>query len=91
MATNAERASAFEAAIAYVDRMLARPARTADEGARQKLAHLRASLVAERIASAERGAVDADWLRATIKAADVWVADDDLPLIAALGRIARAQ
>lgn len=55
----------------------------------QQLGQLEFRLKAERAKALERGAVDPDWVRMTVRWVVEWVPESDLTIIAALGRIAR--
>jgi hypothetical protein len=79
-------ASAFRQALAVVERRLA-----SDQVRIERYAALLASLRAEQSAALTRGAVDAEWVRHTVRDVATWVPDDDITLLAALGSIARAR
>jgi hypothetical protein len=84
--------SAFDAAIEEVKR-------TRDKGmttltgspAGPELDRLANELRAERARAVERGRVDRDWFQQTLRSVVTWIPEEDLKLIAALGRIARVQ
>ena len=82
---------AFDRAIGAADRA-ARPGAATRTGApaAPRLAELRAELVRARAEAAERGRVDPAWVRDLVRSTADWLADDALPLLAALGAIARA-
>jgi len=77
--------AAFASAVALVERRLA-----SDKTRIEQHAQLLASLRAEESAARERGAVDAEWVRRTVREVAAWAPEDDLSLLAALGLIARA-
>ena len=51
---------------------------------------LRADLHAGRAAALEEGGVDPEWVRRTVRWIVEWTPETELPLVAALGAIARA-
>ncbi|HLA14509.1 MAG TPA: hypothetical protein VJZ25_05740 [Gemmatimonadaceae bacterium] len=55
----------------------------------QQLGQLEFRLRAERAKALERGTVDPDWVRTTVRWVVEWVPESDLTIIAAVGRIAR--
>jgi hypothetical protein len=84
-------AAAFDDALRLVERALASDMRTrAGETAGLQLARLRDDLRVERAAALARGGADPEWVRATVRRIVEWTPDTELPLVAALGRIARA-
>lgn len=86
----ADLAAAFDAALRQVDRALRDDLRTPDgRSARPELERLRAELQAERAAALERGGADAAWVRRTVRWLVEWTPETELPLVAALGAIAR--
>lgn len=85
-------AAVFDAALRQVDRALATGLTAADgRPAAERLTTLRASLAAEREAAVARGAVDAAWVRETVRDVAAWTPEGELALLAALGAIARAR
>jgi hypothetical protein len=91
MAPRPELLAAFDRAIAATDGAARRvsPTRTGEPSG-PRLATLRDELVRARAAAAERGTVDPAWVRKTVRSTAEWLPDDALPLLAALGAIARA-
>ena len=88
---NRELEAAFDDAIARVEEarsigMTTRFGETADA----QLEKLALELRGERPRALQRGAVEREWFQRTIRWVVDWAPDDDLTLIAALGRIARA-
>ena len=84
--------AAFDAALRQVDRAIAAGLAAADgRPAAERLTTLRASLAAEREAAVARGAVDAAWVRDTVRDVAAWTPDSELALLAALGGIARVR
>lgn len=83
---------AFDAAARTVAR-LALSGATGQDGSplAPRLDDLGERLRAGRAKYDETGTVDGDWLRETIRSAALWLPDDGLPVLAALGRIARAK
>jgi hypothetical protein len=59
------------------------------EPAAERLAALRRELELARERAAETAAVDAEWLRVTIRDTMEWIPDTRLRIVAALGAIAR--
>jgi hypothetical protein len=86
-----ELTAALDTALRQVDRALAADMRTrTGSSARPQLEQLRAELRARR-ADADRAiAVDAEWLRETVRGVVAWAPESELTLVAALGAIARA-
>jgi hypothetical protein len=86
-----ELEKAFHAALALVDRLLGSGIKTMEgESARPQLEKLEMELKRERANAVERNTVDRVWLQRTIRWVVEWVPDDELTLVAALGRIVRA-
>jgi len=86
-----ELEAAFDAAIADVAKCRAAGMETSSGGsAATQLEKLGADLLAERARAASNGSVDRTWLQTTLRWLVEWAPDEDLTLIAALGRIARA-
>lgn len=84
-------ADAFDRALRQVERALASDLRTASgESAVPELEQLREDLLSAREAALARGAVDAAWVRRTVRGVAGWTPEAELPLLAALGAIARA-
>jgi hypothetical protein len=82
---------AFDAALTLVQRSVASGAKTSDgSSALPQLEKLERELRAQRASALERGNVDRDWFRKTVRWVVEWVPDDELTLVAALGRIVRA-
>lgn len=82
--------AAFDRAIARVDTLLVEGARTRDGGdAGPALAGLRTDLVARREAAASGAGVERAWVAQAVRAVAAWTPDEELPLIAALGALAR--
>ncbi|HUQ97916.1 MAG TPA: hypothetical protein VM166_00595 [Gemmatimonadaceae bacterium] len=92
MTKASELANAFDAALEEVKR-------TRDKGmttltgspAGPELDQLASELSAERARAVERGRVDREWFQRTLKWVVSWIPEEDLKVIAALGRIVRAQ
>ncbi|HEV7836607.1 MAG TPA: hypothetical protein VGO75_00955 [Gemmatimonadaceae bacterium] len=84
--------SAFDGALDEVKRTRDK-GMTALDGtqAGPQLDELATELRAERARAVERGRVDREWFQRTLKWVVSWTPDSDLRLIAALGRIVRAQ
>ena len=82
---------AFDTALTLVQRLIASEARTSEgSSALPQLEKLERELRAQRANALKRGNVDRDWFRKTVRWVVEWVPDDDLSLVAALGRIVRA-
>lgn len=91
MAKSTELEVAFDKALTLVQRLIASEAKTADgSSALPQLEKLERELKAQRASALEGGNVDRDWLRTTVRGVVEWVPDDELTLVAALGRIVRA-
>lgn len=91
MAGKPELEAAFDAAIADVAKCTAAGMETSSGGsAATQLEKLGAELLTERTRATNNGSVDRAWLQATLRWLVAWAPDEDLTLIAALGRIARA-
>ena len=83
-------ATAFDYAIRQVERALRAGMHTsADVDATPALQQLHAELRAHRDAAIARGAVDAAWIGATVRAVAVWAPAHDLTLLGALGALAK--
>jgi hypothetical protein len=86
-----ELEKAFDAALAMVDRLLDSGMKTTEgRSARPQLQKLEMELKRERANAVERNTVDRAWLQRTVRWVVEWVPDDELTLVAALGRIVRA-
>lgn len=86
-----ELEKAFDAALALVNRMLGSGMKTMEgESARPQLEKLGMELQRERANAVELGAIDRAWFQKTVRWIVEWVPDDELTLVAALGRIVRA-
>ena len=84
--------SAFDSTLSEVRKALAQGMLTANGvSAQSKLEILEGELKAERARALERGAVDRAWFQGTVKWVVDWLPENELTLIAALGRIARAK
>lgn len=91
MPSSPDLADAFDAALRTVEGAIARQLRTrTGEPARAPLERLRAELVTERQAAMGAGGVDRALVGRLVRDVAIWAPDDDMTLIAALGRIARA-
>jgi hypothetical protein len=81
---------AFDAALAQVERLLATGMNAADgASARPQLEKLEQELKLERGKVLERGTVDLEWFKKTIREVIEWIPDEELALVAALGGIVR--
>ena len=84
--------NAFDSALEEVNRAQDKGMTTlAGASAQPELEELATELRAERDRAVERGGVDREWFQKTIKWVVSWVPESDLKVIAALGRIVRAQ
>ena len=82
---------AFDAALTLVRRLITSGAKTSEgTSALPQLETLERELSAQRASALARGKVDRDWFRKTVRWVVEWVPDDELTLVAALGRIVRA-
>ena len=91
MGTTAELESAFDAAITQARKCIkAGMKAVGGEAAGPYLRKLEEELKLERARALERGAVDREWFRKTLRWLVEWVPETELTLVAALGRIARA-
>ena len=91
MASNAELESAFDAAIAQARKGIKRGMMAVGgESAVPYLEKLENELKLERAKALERGAVDREWFQNTVRSLIEWAPETEAALIAALGRIARA-
>jgi hypothetical protein len=83
--------AAFDAALSLVQRSIATGMTTIDgAAAREHLARLQQQLVVERQRATECGSLDGAWLQSTVRWVTEWAPDSEISIIAALGRIARA-
>ena len=86
-----ELEKAFDAALALVERLLRSGMKTIEgESARRQLEKLEMELLRERANAVDLGTVDRAWFQKTVRWVVEWVPDDELTLVAALGRIVRA-
>jgi hypothetical protein len=84
--------NAFDAALEEVKRTRDKGMTTlAGTAAGPQLDRLATELRTERVRALERGRVDREWFQKTLKWVVSWIPESDLKVIAALGRIARAQ
>ena len=91
MAKLADLQVAFDAALTLVQRLIASGAKTSDgSSALPHLEKLERELKAQRASALARGNIDRDWFRTTVRWVVEWVPEDELTLVAALGRIVRA-
>jgi hypothetical protein len=91
LATTAELESAFDAAITQARKCIkAGMTAVGGEAAGPYLRKLEEELKLERARALQRGAVDREWFRKTLRWLVEWVPETELTLVAALGRIARA-
>jgi hypothetical protein len=91
LATSAELEVAFDKALRLVERSIASGTKTSEgSSAVPHLEKLERELRAERASALERGNIDRDWFRKTVRWVVEWVPDDELTLVAALGRIVQA-
>lgn len=81
----------LDAAIAAVRRLESDGLRTVHGAAADdELRRLREELTARRTEVAAGAALDREWVGRTVRAVAKWIPDRELPLLARLGRIARA-
>jgi len=91
LATTAELESAFYASITQARKCIkAGTTAVGGEAAGPYLRKLEEELKLERARALERGAIDREWFRRTLRWLVEWVPETELTLVAALGRIARA-
>jgi hypothetical protein len=91
MGDQAELEKAFDAALAQVERLLRAGTKTVDgASARPQLEELAKELKRERANVLQRRATSRDWIQKTVRSVVVWIPDDELKLVAALGGIVRA-
>jgi len=91
MTKGSELDAAFDAALTLIRKSQRAKMQTGSgEDARPLLKQLEGELKAEQARSAERGAVDAEWFRHTLRWVVEWLPEDQPQLIGALGKIARA-
>jgi hypothetical protein len=92
LAQSSDLIAAFDGALSLVQRFLATGMTTINgDSARDYLARLQRELVAERQRASESGTVDTAWLQNTVRWVTEWAPDSQISLIAAFGRIARAE
>jgi hypothetical protein len=81
----------LDATIAAVRRLEADGLRTAQgTPADEQLRRLREEIMARRAEVAAGAGLDREWVGRTVRAVAEWIPDRELPLLARLGRIARA-
>lgn len=91
MSSNPELESAFDAAIGLVDKSVRARMKAADGvSAKPQLQQFKEELKTQRSRATERGDIDRDWFRGTMRWLVGWVPENEPNLIAAMGRIARA-
>jgi hypothetical protein len=91
LAKDSELESAFDAALTEVRKCKSAGMIAIDgNSAAAYLEKLSDELAAERARAIERGAVDQEWFRRTVRWLVEWLPETDLTLIAALGRIIRS-
>ena len=84
--------AAFDDVVRQVDRARAGGMRTlSGDDAAPRLERLRADVLAQRDVARQRGGVDPEWLRGTIRAVADWAPETDVTLLGALGALARAR
>jgi hypothetical protein len=82
---------AIDKALTQVRRAIASGMETSDgSSAKLQLERLEQELTAQRAYASQHGSIDREWFQKTIRWVVEWVPDDELTLIAALGRIVRA-
>lgn len=90
MARRSELESAFEDAIDQTRQCIAAGLTTIDGSeARPQLEKFVDELELERGRAIERGSIDREWIRTTVRWLVEWAPESDLTLIAAIGRLAR--
>lgn len=90
MTRQSELDAAFDSALTLIHKSQRAKMKTGSgEDARPLLQQLEGELKAERTRSAERGSVDAEWFRHTLRWLVEWLPEDQPQLIGALGKIAR--
>lgn len=92
MTTDSDVMNALDAALRSVERAIAAELRTrTGEPARPELEQLRVEIVTARQAAMRPGGtVDRAWIARAVRSVADWAPDDEVQLIAALGRVARA-
>ncbi len=91
MTKPAKLEGAFDKALTQVQRSIASEMKTSDgSSAQPQLEQLERELKEQRTAALEQGKVDREWFQKTVRWVVEWVPDDELTLVAALGRIVRA-
>jgi hypothetical protein len=84
--------AALDEAISAVRRLQAADLRTARGGsASRQLERLLDELAARRAEVAAGGTLDREWAGRTVRSVAQWLPDEELPLLARLGAIARAR
>ena len=87
----AELEGAFDKALTQVRHSIASGMKTSNgSSAQSQLENLERELKEQRTAALEQGKVDREWFQKTVRWVVEWVPDDELTLVAALGRIVRA-
>jgi hypothetical protein len=87
----AELEDAFDTALTRVRRSIAAGMKTSDgSSAQPQLEQLERELKEQRTTALEQGKIDREWFQKTVRWVVEWVPDDELTLVAALGRIVRA-
>lgn len=91
MPRNPDLESAFDAAIGLIDKSVRARMKAADgESAKPRLQQLKEELKGQRSRAVERGDIDLEWFRGTMRWLVGWLPETEPQLIAAMGRIARA-
>jgi hypothetical protein len=91
MSGNSDLTAAFDAALAATRRERSAGMSCADgSSAAANLDQLERELVAAKEHAIRRGVVDNEWFQKTVRWLVEWVPETELTLIAALGRIVRA-
>lgn len=91
MPNNSDLETAIDAAIGLVDKSVRARMKAADgESAKPQLQKLKDELKAQRSRAAERGDIDREWFKGTMRWLVGWLPETEPQLIAAMGRIARA-
>ncbi len=91
MAKPADLESAFDKALTQVQQSIASGMEASDgSSALPHLERLERELRAQRARALERGSLDREWFQRTVRWVVEWVPDNELTLVAALGRIVRA-
>jgi hypothetical protein len=86
-----ELESAFDTALTQVRHSIVSGMKTSDgNSAQPRLEQLERELKEQRTTALEQGKIDREWFQKTVRWVVEWVPDDELTLVAALGRIVRA-